>query len=275
MPNNTASSRKCRVILLTSKGIFRPTPQEDPALRLFCLPFAGAAATVYRLWPHGLPANVEIIALQLPGHGSRLRESPLRRLTDMAELALTEFGPLLDKPFALFGHSMGALLARELAGRLAEQGQYPVHLFVSARSTHPNRDLPLLHGLSDDEFLTEVDRRYQGIPPQLREQRDILNLLLPALRADVEALETYHRGPGAPPLKCAISAYGGTRDFSVTPEDLEAWQTETVATSRVRMFEGDHFFLETQRATVLADISATLVPYLPGPFAGSVGLGEI
>jgi surfactin synthase thioesterase subunit len=275
MLKNAASSCKYRDICLTSNSIFRPAPQEDPALRLFCLPFAGAAATVYRLWPHGLPANVEIIALQLPGHGTRLRESPLRRLMDMAELALTEFSPLLDRPFAFFGHSMGALLARELAVRFTAQGQLPVHLFVSARGTHLNRDLPLLHGLSDDEFLTEVDRRYQGIPAQLREQRDILDLLLPALRADVEALETYDRDPCAPPLKCGISAYGGTRDFSVTPEELAAWQAETVATSRVRLFEGDHFYLETQRALVLADISEMLIPYLPGSFAGGVGRGEI
>jgi surfactin synthase thioesterase subunit len=249
---------------LISNGIYRPAPREDPVFRLFCLPFAGAGATVYRLWPAGLPANIEIIALQLPGRGARLRETPLRRLADMVDLALSEFGPQLDRPFALFGHSMGALLARELAGRLAARGQPPAHLFVSARSTHLKRNLPPLYELPDDEFLAEVDKRYQGIPAQLWAQRDVLELLLPALRADVEALETYERDPRAPPLNCRISVYGGSRDLSVTQDDLEAWKTETVASCRVRVFEGDHFFLEPQRALVLADIGEMLTPYLSG-----------
>jgi surfactin synthase thioesterase subunit len=247
---------------LISNGIYRPAPREDPVFRLFCLPFAGGSATVFRLWPAGLPANIEVIALQLPGRGARLREASLRRMTDMVDLALSEFATRLDRPFALFGHSMGALLARELAGRLGARGQPPAHLFVSARSPYLKRDLPLLYELPDEQFLTEVDKRYQGIPAQLRAERDILELLLPALRADVEALETYERNPGAPPLNCDISVYGGSRDVSVTPGDLEAWRAETVGSCRVRVFEGDHFFLEPQRALVLADIGEMLAPYL-------------
>ena len=249
---------------MISNGVYRPAPREDAVFRIFCLPFAGGGATAFRLWPAGLPAEVDVIALQLPGRGTRLREAPLRRLSDMVDLALSEFEPHLDRPFALFGHSMGALFARELAGRLAARGQPPAHLFVSARSTQLKRNLPLLYKMPDDRFLTEVDKRYQGIPAQLWAERDMLELLLPALRADVEALETYERDPHAPPLSCRISVYGGSRDLSVTREDLEAWKTETVASCRVRVFEGDHFFLEPQRALVLADIGEMLAPHLSG-----------
>jgi surfactin synthase thioesterase subunit len=171
--------------------------------------------------------------------------------------------PFLDLPFAVFGHSMGAVLASEFVRALAASGgPLPSHLIVSGRRPPhvPDPESPL-HGLPDAEFVAEINRRFGGIPAAVMEHADLVELLLPSLRADMRAIETYRPMP-RPPLPCPISVFAGAQDRLAPRDHLEAWRTETTSTFRVRVFPGDHFYLNVRRDDVLADLSATLTPMI-------------
>jgi surfactin synthase thioesterase subunit len=240
--------------------LYKPLARPDASVRLFCFTHAGVAAAFYRLWPQGLPADVEVCAIQLPGRGSRFREPPFTRMHDIVRSLASALRAHVDRPFAFFGHSMGAIVAREVARELSRAGLVPGHLFVSGRRPpwmpDPDRRRAL-HPLPDAEFVDEVSRRYGGIPPEVRAHDDLMALLLPGLRADFEALETFALAVPES-LPCPVTAYGGTCDPQTPRTHLDAWCTETRSDFSVRTFEGGHFYLEPQRADLLSDISARL-----------------
>jgi medium-chain acyl-[acyl-carrier-protein] hydrolase len=234
--------------------------------RLFCFPHAGVGGSVYRTWPNGLPASLEVCAMQLPGREQRIREPAKTSITELVQELVPAFLPHLDLPFAVFGHSMGAVLASEVTHALAEAGHpLPQHLLVSGRRPPhlPGPESPL-HGLSDPAFVAELNRRYGGIPAEILEQPDLMALFLPVLRADLTALET-HLPARRAPLSCPITAFGGSADPLTPREHLDAWRSETRGAFQVRMYAGDHFYLNAQRSRLLADISATLEPMLAEP----------
>jgi medium-chain acyl-[acyl-carrier-protein] hydrolase len=231
--------------------VLRLRPDGVTRLRLFCFPYAGGAAGVYRSWPDDLPSDVEVCAVRLPGREARLSERPFETAERLVAEAADALAPLLDAPFAFFGHSMGALVAFELARELRRRGgPEPVRLVVSgARAPHrPNPDPPVRH-LPDREFLEEVRVRYDGIPGAVLAHQELLDLLTPCLRADFTLVETYSYSVEAP-LACPISCFGGHGDVRVSPEDLDAWGAQTSATFSLRMFEGGHFFLQSAEARV-------------------------
>lgn len=237
---------------------FAPRPQAP--VRLFCLTHAGASAAVYRPWALEMPPEVEVLAVQLPGHGHRMREPVLDRMEDIVRGVAQAMLPLLDRPFALFGHSMGAVVSAELARHLQEaEGRVPAHLFVSGRRPpHWPSPEPPLHTLSDTAFVDEIQRRYGGIPPEVAQQADVMALLLPALRADIRALETHLAPVGRAPLGCPVSVFGGTQDPLTPREHLEGWRDETQGPFALRMLPGDHFYLAQWRAELLRDMHAAL-----------------
>jgi len=218
-------------------------PRPQAAFRLFCFPYAGVGATVYRPWALALPDTIELRAVQPPGRGRRLAESPCTRLSDLARAAAHAILPDADRPFAIFGHSLGALVGFEVARELRRlSGLAPAHLFASGRRAPQLPDAePPLHPLPDREFIAEVGRRYAGIPEAVLREPDLLRLLLPTLRTDIQSLETYIFTPDEP-LACPLSVFGGEQDERARPEQLDAWRHLTRGRFSRQMFPGGHFF---------------------------------
>jgi surfactin synthase thioesterase subunit len=165
----------------------------------------------------------------------------------------------LDKPFACFGHSMGALIAYELAQQLQAHSQTPTHLLVSGRRAPVLPELEmLLHTLpSDEAFLAELQRRYNNLPAVMFEDTELRELFVPLLRADLTLVETY-QGTAKTPLPCPIVTLGGADDPRTSPAELRAWQALTQADFALHCFPGGHFYLNEQAPTLLA----TLARYL-------------
>jgi medium-chain acyl-[acyl-carrier-protein] hydrolase len=235
-----------------------PRPNPQARLRLFCFPYAGGGASLFRTWADDLPPAVEVCPIQLPGRENRFIEP---RYTHVAPLiaALGEaLHPYLDKPCALFGHSMGALIAFELARYLRQRdGFIPERLFVAAhRAPQLPYRRPPLHPLPDPAF-TAALRRLNGTPPGVLEHVELWELMLPLLRADFTLAETYTYTPDEP-LTCPISAFGGMGDHEVDWEDIAAWSEQTRGSFTLRMLTGDHFFLHSARTLLLPAISQDL-----------------
>ncbi len=222
--------------------------------RLFCLPYAGGGAAVYRGWQEMAPAGVQVLAMELPGRGTRLREAPFLRLAPLIRSVADTLTDALDRPYALFGHSMGGLLVFELARALRRRPvRQPAHVFVSAAGspgTPPTR--PLLHCATDDEIRQRL-AELGGTPPDLLDNVELMELMLPVLRADFSVLETYEHRPEAP-LSTPLTVLGGRADRIVPPKALDGWQRHTSAGSRLCLFPGDHFFLHRTAADVLATV---------------------
>lgn len=219
-----------------------PQPLQAPALRLICLPHSGGSPALFQQWPDTLPPDVEMHAVQLPGRGLRFRESPYQRLQPLVQALAAALAPVLtDLPFAFFGHSLGALLAFELTHALGPELQ-PRALFASA--CHAPQLLPTgerLHTLPRHELIQAL-KRINGTPPELFADADILDLILPTLRADMAVYETYvYRERG--PLTCPIIACGGRDDTRVAPEQVEAWRQQAAGSFETHLFAGDHFYL--------------------------------
>jgi medium-chain acyl-[acyl-carrier-protein] hydrolase len=247
-------------------------PGRPARARLFCFPHAGGSAAAFRLWPQRLPQELEVCAVQLPGRGGRLREPALESIPAMVEALIPALLPKMDLPFAIFGHSMGSSVAYALAQELAARGgPLPGHLFVSARRPPRMADTePPMHVLPDNEFVAEMNRRYAAIPAEVLAEADLMAMLLPSLRADMLALETYRPG-STPALACPVTAFGGTDDSRAPAAHLEAWRDETRSAFRVRQFSGGHFYLDTRRDELLADVAATLAPALQPRAAEGAG----
>ena len=253
---------------MSNAWFMRPAPRPNAKARLFCFPYAGGGAAAYRLWPAGLPAELEVVAIQLPGRANRLHEPALSSVSNIVDALLPVLLPQLDLPYAFFGHSMGALLAAEVGRALESSGvPGPRHLLVSGRRPpHMKQTESFLHTLPDAEFVTAINQRYGGIPAEIAAHADLLALLLPSLRADIQALET-HNPPLRAPAAYLISVFGGSHDRLTPRAHLDAWQSETSAPIRVRVFPGDHFYLAPRMTELLADVSATLEPLLSVPAA--------
>ncbi|MBD1879521.1 thioesterase II family protein [Coleofasciculus sp. FACHB-T130] len=238
--------------------MYCPKPNPLSSLRLFCFPYAGGGALNFRTWSQGLPVGVEVCAVELPGRGKRILEAPFTQALPLVQAIAHALLPYLDKPFAFFGHSMGALVSFEVARLLRRKyGISPVHLFVSGRSAPqlPAKEPPI-HALPEPAFIEEL-RRLNGTPEAVLENVELMELLLPILRADFAVLETYVYA-AEPPLQCPITAFGGLQDVKVSVERLEAWQQQTSAKFSLQMLPGDHFFVQSAQPLLLQFLSREL-----------------
>lgn len=236
-------------------------PRSEPAaLRLFCFPYAGGGASIYRTFGLNMPGKIEIVPVQPPGRENRLGEKPFKRAGDLLDLLEEEIQPLLDRPFAFFGYSLGATIAFELALRLDQRhGKTPRHVMVAARQPpHLESRRSPLHQLPDAEFVAAL-RDLEGTPAEVLDHPELLELLMPLLRADFEIVETYEVRQ-RPALSCTLTAMGGLKDRDVTREDLEGWKGYGQEPFKLRMFPGGHFFLNENRDQLIAAVLQEILP---------------
>ena len=228
---------------------FKSNPKAG--VRLFCFPHAGGNALAYRSWAQKLPAGIEVIAVQLPGRGNRIHEPLITDLSSLVKLMAPAIAPSLNGPFAFFGHSMGAIVSFEMARWLRREGRsLPLHMFVSGRSAPPlNGCHPPLYNLATSELLHEL-RRLEGTPSAVLEHPDLMELMLPMLRADFSICDTYEYSEEAP-LDCPITAFGGLQDAGITRRNLEPWREQTGSSFTLRMLPGNHFFLHSNEVLLL------------------------
>lgn len=212
----------------------------------------------YRTWADALPKNIEVYPVELPGRGSRMREMPYKNMEPLVHDLGLAMQPYLEKPYAFFGHSMGSLIGFELA-RLFRKRQLPgpLHLFASGHvapqagyAHNPIYDLP------ESEFIEEL-RNLEGTPEAVLNNAELMQLLIPMLRADFEVNETYAY-EAEPPLDVPISAYGGLNDTDVSRELLEAWREQTASEFKLQMFAGGHFFLQDSQKLLLHTLTHAL-----------------
>jgi surfactin synthase thioesterase subunit len=232
-------------------------PSRDAPLRLFCFPHAGAGAGAYRPWSATLGrAGIDVCPVQPPGREGRFPEAPYDAVGPLVDDLAPVLEPYLDRPYALFGHSMGALIAFELAHRLRGIAA-PVHLFVSGRIAPQLRDpRPRMYDLPDAQLIARL-RALGGIPSGLLDARELIAMQLPLLRADLALNERYEYRP-VPPLAVPLSAYGGVSDPKVSADELRAWHEQTTGLFRVQLLAGGHFFVQTAQPVLLRSLTAAL-----------------
>jgi len=241
----------------------RPNPVAR--VRLFCFPYAGGSASMFRSWAEEAPPEVEVCAIQPPGRENRWREPRLTVLPEFLLSLAQSILPHLKLPFAFFGHSLGALIAFELARLLRRQGDpQPLCLFVSGRrAPHLPDPRPSTHQLPDGEFIDSI-RRLGGTPEELLQNSEVTQLFLPTLRADFALNETYTYRVDEP-LECPIFAFGGAEDPEAGRDEVAAWDAHTSASFSTRMFPGDHFFVNSSRVLLSRLVFRHLLTCAEGP----------
>lgn len=212
---------------------------------------------MFRSWPDGLPPEVEVCAIELPGHETRFRERPFERLSSLVDALTSAVLPLLDRPFAIYGHSLGAVIGFAFARALRRRDlPGPLELFVAARRAPQLRETSQSWRLSDTEFLADV-RRMGGIPDAVFQEPGLMARFLPILRADFAVVQA-EAFTVEPPLDCPITAYGGVDDERASVEQLQDWQVQTSRRFELEMLPGGHFFLQSARTALLGSLGRHL-----------------
>jgi medium-chain acyl-[acyl-carrier-protein] hydrolase len=221
-------------------------------LKIFCFPYAGGTTQIFNKWADMLPSAVQVIPVELPGRGTRLKETPYVSASALIEDLVEAIRPLLDRPYLFFGHSMGAILAFELARELRRKfDSLPRGLIVSGRRAPqiPN-DEPLTYNLPKAEFIEELIK-LDGTPREVIEHSELMEIMIPLLRADFQLVQTYRYTAGEP-LNCPLFVYGGLRDPHIPRERLLPWKDVAGSDFKLHMLPGDHFFIRSSQAQLLA-----------------------
>jgi medium-chain acyl-[acyl-carrier-protein] hydrolase len=254
--------RVTRSVLSPSLRLLSPPPEKRPRSRLVLFPYAGAGAYIFRTWVSRLPDDVEIVGVQLPGREDRFHEDPVDDLDAVVEAVTAELTDALEPldDWFVFGHSLGAVLAAEVARNLTDVRTWgpPAHVMVSGSRAlhlvHRNR-LPV-HQLTDDELVEHV-RSLNGTPEEILSEATIMEPLLRLLRADYSLFDQYEH-TGSTPLASPVTVFAGDSDPSTSPDTLDAWSLLTTGTCQVHTLPGDHFFLNQSRTLLLRLVNDVL-----------------
>lgn len=235
--------------MTTSKWLTRFSKSPDAKFRLVCFPHAGGGAAAYYKLAKLMPDWLEVVAVVPPGREARIREAFAEGIPDMARGTVAALAELPPRPQVFFGHSMGAIIAFEAAHMLThDHARMPRHLFLSGRRAHgaASRESPL-SDLPADHFITELSARYGGIPRQILDDKELLGLFLPVIRADIRAIERYPY-VARPPLGISVTLIGGEDDPQCSNEAWEGWKRSVSGDVEFLRFPGDHFYLMSQTA---------------------------
>lgn len=229
-----------------------PNSNTEADLRLFCFPYAGGGAHIFHPWQEKMSSRIEICTVQMPGRGARFTDKPHSDYKTVINELVPVMSGFMDKPYALFGHSMGTLLAYELAQAMQSRGlPQPVHLFVAGRrAMHIGPFGELTHELTD-EFLIGRLRKLKGTPDEVLDNRELMNLILPAIRADFKLCDSYRYNERHQKLTVDITAFEGVNDFKAQGADISAWQELTLGNFQSRQLPGDHFFIHSSEQALV------------------------
>jgi medium-chain acyl-[acyl-carrier-protein] hydrolase len=231
---------------------------QNSHIRLFCFHYGGGSASAYQGWAKDLIDHVDLIAIQLPGRESRFSEPLLHNLPDVVDALSLNFRTCLDKPYIFFGHSIGALISFELTRTLRKEGmQQPERLVVSGTKAPqvPPKESPI-HHLPDPELIEKI-RAYNGTPSDIIENKELMDIYLPIIRADFCISETYSYH-SEPPLSCPIIALGGLDDDTFDSQNLLKWKEQTSAVFQYELLPGDHFFIKSAYQKVIGIVNKIL-----------------
>jgi medium-chain acyl-[acyl-carrier-protein] hydrolase len=250
----------CRIMIRThrSKWFLISRPKPLARYRLFCFPYAGGSASAFLPWEDLLPPQIELVAIQAPGRANRLDESLLTSVVELAEQLAGVISPMLDRPYLIYGHSMGSTVSFELLHLLKGRSlPLPRRYFAAARQApHIPRRIAPFYDYPLKEFITEL-KRFGGTPDAILENAELMEMLVPRLRTELRAAYAYRREPVVK-LECDVSVLGGARDELVLPEELAGWQEHFLERMDFRLFGGGHFFLEDNKEQVVSSICESI-----------------
>lgn len=231
-----------------------PKPRPHAQWRLFCLPYAGGSANTYTTWQAHLPETIELIVIQPPGRASRIFEAGFTHADDLVQVLYPLLSPLLNKPYAIFGHSMGARIGFSLIKYLHHQKvNLPIHFFASGCiAPHIERSRDTIHNTSDTEFIAHL-RALNGTPEAVLQNKELMALCLPSLRADFKLAETYS-AEVAEKYRCIVSIFVGEADPEVPFESAKAWAEHFLMGGKLSCFAGKHLFIEENPAQVVSEL---------------------
>ncbi|WP_411144260.1 thioesterase II family protein [Streptomyces sp. x-80] len=233
-----------------------PLPAPDAPVRLVCFPHAGGAASYYHPVALALTPDAEVLAIQYPGRQDRHTEPCVDDVGTLADHVHDALRDRMDRPVVFFGHSMGALVAFEVARRMERDGGGPVHLFASGRRAPSRYRHETVHQRDDDGLVAEL-RSMSGTDSRVLEDEEVLRLVLPALRSDYRAVETYRHEPGAS-VRCPVTVLVGDDDPKTTLDEGRAWREHTTGAFDMQVFPGGHFYLTDRSADVIEVLRARL-----------------
>lgn len=245
-----------------SSWIANKKPNDRAKIRIFCFPCAGAGASYFRNWHEQFLPEIDFLTMQLPGRENRFSEPLYKNMTQLVRDFAESLRPYMNMPFAFFGHSLGALICYELTKYLRRtHNPIPLQLFIAAyRAPHLPNPKPILHNLPDDDFIDEL-MYYRGIPEEIIQNKEMLELITPIIKADYKIHETYIYKPEER-LGCPIMVFGGIEDGFVSFNDLEGWREETAGECQIRMLPGGHYFINDNCALIVKTIKDNLMKSL-------------
>ncbi|MEU3188840.1 alpha/beta fold hydrolase [Streptomyces sp. NPDC006923] len=237
-----------------SNWIRRFHPSEEARVRLVCFPHAGGSAPFYFPMSQKLSPGVDVLSLQYPGRQDRRQDRRIDTIAEYADIIAAELRPWLDLPTAFFGHSMGAVLAFEVTRRLEKDPGYsPVRIFASGRRAPSSYRDENVHKRDDDGIVAEM-RLLSGTNPQILGNEEILRMVMPAIRSDYTAIETY-RAELSAIVRAPITVLTGDDDPKTSPEEAEAWRGHTSDAFDIHTFPGGHFYLAAHQEKIIKIVS--------------------
>jgi medium-chain acyl-[acyl-carrier-protein] hydrolase len=244
------------------RWIFRPVPRPHARLRLFCFPYAGGGASIFRQWAEVLPENIELLGVRLPGRENRISERAFDDWQALLPVLADMVTSHADRPYALFGHSLGGAMTYEITRAIESAGGNRPELLIVSGIRSPETPLyrAPIFALPLPEFIAGL-RDMNGTPAEILDNRDLMAFFEPTLRADIRLADTWSSPPDVR-LGTGIVAFSGTEDHIASEQDMRGWQQRTSSSFAQYVFEGDHFFIHSPDNFIVDTIAQVLAPHV-------------